>query len=516
MRSWVIDIIFLLLMNVWAGVSGSRPPSIPFLTILQQDTELLIHTNQTIRYSPQSFTDLQIICQSEETGEPVNYYWNLVDVPLGKADKEFEIENGTLEFLEPNYGLFECLASNSFGSSYSVIELTKHEDSSAPSLKLVEGPVHLEVPRNSMVRYICTAESTAAVQFTWTWNTQEIRGGEGDWKVNSLTPLKETLERAGVSPEDTGNVGCRVSSGGSTLYQEGSLITITDPALVAMMAPSVRLVGNKELSVLEGDKLSVECEGQGVPEPVLSWTFGTLAADGGVLSIDSVSRNMSGDITCHAANGAGSAEETLALNVFSPSSIIENTQASREFLIGEKLRLECNYEVDKKWAGNFLINWRKNGNSLEKRNISVVSSVGNSLLEVDKVVVEDEGNYTCLLETPLDTLEATWNVKIVSAASILHLDSSKLLLVGTMTVLSCQTSGVPVPDISWLFNEEAVVPDSNLHLLQDGSLQLDSLDLHHAGDYKCVASNQYGQDQKVLSLTVAQPTAPDTGEPGNM
>ena len=66
-----------------------------------------------------------------------------MDVSLSKADKDFHIEGGRLRFLQPNYGLFECFATNSHGSSYSGINLTKHKAVAADYSASGGGPPQL-------------------------------------------------------------------------------------------------------------------------------------------------------------------------------------------------------------------------------------------------------------------------------------------------------------------------------------------------------------------------------------
>ena len=111
----------------------------------------------------------------------------------------------------------------------------------------------------------------------------------------------------------------------------------------------------------------------------------------------------------------------------------------------------------------------------------------------------------------LDKVVKIWEVRIVSAPNIQHFESNKIVLLGTLTSIQCQTSGVPAPQVSWFLNGSKLEESSTVHFLDSGGIRLDSLDPKDEGEYRCLATNKFGTDQRSLNLAVARPTSPVIG-----
>lgn len=77
--------------------------------------------------------------------------------------------------------------------------------------------------------------------------------------------------------------------------------------------------------------------------------------------------------------------------------------------------------------------------------------------------------------------------------------------VGEYAILSCQASGSPVPQISWLLPDGNLVRygvsvSGGLRMQPDGSLSLNNPSKRDAGYYRCIAVNQYGSDSLSMQL----------------
>ena len=433
-----------------------------------------------------------------------------MDVPLSRADKDFEIINGTLVFLQSNYGLFECFASNSLGTSYSAVELTKHELDTQSSLKLVQGPDSLKVSSASSLRFLCEAESERELDFSWTFNTKAVKTVRSDWKIETLSRKKESLLISEVTPADVGTVGCLVSSSSHKLYQEGS-IQVLEASEHKMTAPTARLSTENKVQLLEGENLSLNCEVEGSPLPEIYWKHQNQVYKDKPVSIQNISRDKSGILTCSAHNSAGRMDDSVEIQVYSRTSLDDNKEEILEFLIADKVRLECNYMVDENWGEDIEVGWHKNGKPLSPENITLESTVGRSVLKFPMISESESGNYSCFVETPLDKVVKIWEVRIVSAPNIQHFESNKIVLLGTLTSIQCQTSGVPAPQVSWFLNGSKLEESSTVHFLDSGGIRLDSLDPKDEGEYRCLATNKFGTDQRSLNLAVARPTSPVIG-----
>ena len=497
---------FIPFLAVLGGVYGGVPPFIPFLTVHKDGQVERVFTNRSLQYSTQPFTSMEIVCEAEsDEEEDVNYFWNMLDIDLSKADKDFEISNGTLRFLSSNYGMFECFASNSQGTSYSAIILTKHEADVANPLKLRQGPEHLKVSENSFVKFCCEVEGGRPAEFSWTFNTAAV---DASWKIETLSDHKQIMVVDGV--EKVGTVGCLVTQNGEKVYQEGSIVLSSDPTLGRMIAPDINLEIGTKLSLLEGSSLNLTCQASGSPEPALVWSHQSESVGKPFLFLEDLSSDMSGEYRCTARNAAGRADKSTILSVFSKSVILSSgNQKTHKFLIFEHIQLTCMFTVDARLRSETVVEWsRSGGSSLENINTLIESTSESSTLTINNLTMSDAETYSCRVTTPLDSVSEDWVVDIVYPPTILNLEPSKIVLLGSLAVLSCETNGSPAPTVTWLHNN-SVVPSSDLE--ESGRLVLDRVDLHQAGEYTCRAHNQYGTEQKTFSLAVAQPTTPIIG-----
>ena len=94
--------------------------------------------------------------------------------------------------------------------------------------------------------------------------------------------------------------------------------------------------------------------------------------------------------------------------------------------------------------------WSKNGQDLFKFS-------NKTVLLIPETVIEDEGRYSCIVETSLDEVEQEWNIEIVRSALITQFESAKISLIGSSVELPCVAIGIPKPKINWYFNDKKVV-----------------------------------------------------------
>ena len=73
--------------------------------------------------------------------------------------------------------------------------------------------------------------------------------------------------------------------------------------------------------------------------------------------------------------------------------------------------------------------------------------------------------------------------------------------------------GHPPPTLVWYCNEETVVTDYSIEIDEQGSLFFPSIELKHSGVYKVVATNDSGQAEKEVSVSVMSEEC-DGGEGG--
>ena len=126
--------------------------------------------------------------------------------------------------------------------------------------------------------------------------------------------------------------------------------------------------------------------------------------------------------------------------------------------------------------------WSKDGESLPYH---------EELLVISNVTKGDEGSYSCLVTSPLDSASMAWAVQVVDPAFITHFTDYRLVLEGQAVELPCSASGQPSPSVAWSREEEVVEAG------EEGSLSWTSVTAADSGDYRCQATNLAGTDTKV-------------------
>lgn len=65
--------------------------------------------------------------------------------------------------------------------------------------------------------------------------------------------------------------------------------------------------------------------------------------------------------------------------------------------------------------------------------------------------------------------------------------------------LPCEAEGDPPPDIKWYLNNQEF---NDGIVSEDSALIIEKIDASHRGEFKCVAENELGTAEHVITLTV--------------
>ncbi|XP_031229767.1 immunoglobulin superfamily member 10 isoform X2 [Mastomys coucha] len=137
----------------------------------------------------------------------------------------------------------------------------------------------------------------------------------------------------------------------------------------------------------------------------------------------------------------------------------------------------------------------------------------NGTLSIQRVSIQDRGQYLCSASNPLgvDYLHVTLSV-VSYPARILDRHVKEITVHSGSTVeLKCRVEGMPRPTIFWILANQTVVsktPEGSrkVWVTPDGTLIIHNMSLYDRGFYKCVASNPSGQDSLLVKIQVI--TAP--------
>ncbi|XP_036074247.1 neogenin isoform X3 [Rousettus aegyptiacus] len=159
---------------------------------------------------------------------------------------------------------------------------------------------------------------------------------------------------------------------------------------------------------------------------------------------------------------------------------------------GNSAILNCEVNADLA----LFVRWEQNRQPLllDDRVIKLPSGT----LVISNITEGDGGLYRCIVESggpPKYSDEAELKVlsdpEITANLVFLKQPSSLVRVIGQSAVLPCVASGLPIPTIRWMKNEEALDTESSerLVLLAGGSLEISDVTEYDAGTYFCIADN---------------------------
>uniref|UniRef100_A0A671W9G0 Hemicentin 1 n=1 Tax=Sparus aurata TaxID=8175 RepID=A0A671W9G0_SPAAU len=128
-------------------------------------------------------------------------------------------------------------------------------------------------------------------------------------------------------------------------------------------------------------------------------------------------------------------------------------------------------------------------------------------LHIERVQLDDAGDYTCLAENVVGATNHTTSITVYVIPTIQYGPQVFSTIEGTPITLPCRASGVPTPEITW-----AKVCTGNLvyvggpafSLDSDGSLLITSPSGNETGEFICTATNAAGYASRKVQLTLCK------------
>uniref|UniRef100_A0A671SU70 Ig-like domain-containing protein n=1 Tax=Sinocyclocheilus anshuiensis TaxID=1608454 RepID=A0A671SU70_9TELE len=290
---------------------------------------------------------------------------------------------------------------------------------------------------------------------------------------------------------------------------------------LSVVAYPTRILEKKmrDIKVLAGKTVHLECRTDGRPVPMVSWILtnhtevklitehGRVSVTTmGTLTIQEVSVLDSGHYKCIASNPAGTDTATARLQVVAaPPVILEEKQQLVSADIGQNLFLACSTYGDPQPTTYWVLH---DGTIVRPLTYShtKVSVFGNGTLYLrDLQITENAGDFICVARNKVgdDVQLIRVSMSMKPARIKPNVFSRKKVNYGNDLKVDCVAAGVPMPEISWGLPDGTLV-NSGLQytVFNNGTLYLNKVGSDEEGDYTCYAENKLGKDKMHVHISV--------------
>uniref|UniRef100_A0A087YHW1 Cell adhesion molecule-related/down-regulated by oncogenes n=1 Tax=Poecilia formosa TaxID=48698 RepID=A0A087YHW1_POEFO len=412
-------------------------------------------------------------------GQPLSLHRNLL---LDGQETRLQLP----DVIRSDEGLYSCVASNQAGSSTKSFNLTVLEP---PKISRSSSPEELTIPVNSPLELECSASGVPPPTISWLKDGRPLEGAS-------------IVQQDGhaVRVEDAGLYACLASS---LAGEDGK------SHWVRVQVPPTLLGSTdvKSVTVPFNGHLTLECLADSDPPPDIEWYKDEAKlqlggrvqrlAGGQYLEIQEVKPEDGGQYSCVVTNMAGSTSLFFTVEIMLPPVIKESSSLVTVHL-GQDVVLPCEVEGDSLPA----VIWRKDGFPVPRDN-NKFSLLSEGSLRVRGAQLNDAGRYYCTVSNPAGSDHRAMDLRVFVGPSISPGPFNVTVTTGTRAVLSCETTGIPPPKISWKRNGSPLdihQQPGAYRLLSSGSLVLLSPSDEDEGYFECSAVNEVGEERRVIEV----------------
>ncbi|XP_054706600.1 cell adhesion molecule DSCAML1-like [Uloborus diversus] len=424
-------------------------------------------------------------------------------------------------------GMFQCFVSNDFDSVQGAAQLTLGDY--PPSLLEIFNDQTLEPGPSVTLK--CVAQGNPLPQITWTLDSNAIpestRFRLGDYVRTSGSNSPEVVSYVNVTsvrPEDGGLYECMASNEVGQA-QHSARVNIFGPPFVRSMV---------NMSVVSGEMMKLQCPVGGYPIENIKWEKGSTRLPtnhrqkvfpNGTLLVHSVDKTADAGIyKCSASNIDGLSAENSVYVAVLVRPVIDPFTFPQSLQQGQRYSVLCTVTqgdppVRMQWikdgAHSFIAGSSHASSSVAEGVRALAVTPYSLTLVFESLSPEHRGNYTCMASNAAGSVSHT-------ATMVIHVPPRWRIEPGDTSatksrsaVVDCQADGFPIPRIRWTKAEgndiagdvasdfRPISSSSRLHVFENGSLVIHSVEEDDDGHYLCQATNGIGQGlSKVIQLSV--------------
>ncbi|XP_015483962.1 neuronal cell adhesion molecule isoform X29 [Parus major] len=318
----------------------------------------------------------------------------------------FENFRKTLKIIdvsEADSGNYKCIARNTLGSAHHVISVT-----------VKAAPYWITAPRNLVLSpgedgtLICRANGNPKPSISWLANGVPIAIAPEDpsRKVDG-----DTIIFSHVQERSSAVYQCNASNEYGYLLSNAFVNVLAEP-------PRILTPANKLYQVIADSPALLDCAYFGSPKPEIEWFKGVKGSilrgneyvfhDNGTLEIPVAQKNSAGTYTCVARNELGKIQNEVQLEIKDPTMIIKQPEYKVIQRYGQ-VSFECIIKHDSTLLPT--VTWLKDNDELPDDDRFLV---GKDNLTIMNVTDKDDGTYTCIVNTTLDSVSASAVLTVVA------------------------------------------------------------------------------------------------------
>ncbi|XP_032543263.1 neuronal cell adhesion molecule isoform X35 [Chiroxiphia lanceolata] len=318
----------------------------------------------------------------------------------------FENFKKTLKIIdvsEADSGNYKCIARNTLGSVHHVISVT-----------VKAAPYWITAPRNLVLSpgedgtLICRANGNPKPSISWLANGVPIAIAPEDpsRKVDG-----DTIIFSHVQERSSAVYQCNASNEYGYLLANAFVNVLAEP-------PRILTPANKLYQVIADSPALLDCAYFGSPKPEIEWFKGVKGSilrgneyvfhDNGTLEIPVAQKDSTGTYTCVARNELGKIQNEVRLEIKDPTMIIKQPEYKVVQRYGQ-VSFECIIKHDSTLLPTVI--WLKDNDELPDDERFLV---GKDNLTIMNVTDKDDGTYTCIVNTTLDSVSASAVLTVVA------------------------------------------------------------------------------------------------------